>query len=894
MTKSKTARTSRKAAAGKSRDEPMRSAKTPVRAVAKKSTKTAAKKLAPKALAAATTTRSKTAPGKTGRAAPRATTGGASRSPTRSPARSSTRSVASHATTKAPSKTAKKAVAPTSLSEHISGAIDRFTSFVSGKPSAHSGLRRRKLDPFLAREAERYDDPLPSREFILQVLAEEGLPLEEQMLARLVGIKKHEIDSFARRLGAMERDGQLLRNRKGALLVAEKLDLVAGHIEGHPDGYGFLVPDSPGGEKARARRGEDFYVNAKEMRKVMHGDRVMGRPGGVDRRGRREAEIVEVLERANPTLVGRLMSEHGVFTVKPSERKIGQNILIPSAAVGKASAGEVVIVEITDPPSSHSQPMGRVIEVLGRSTDPGMEIEIALRKHKLPFAFSAEVERQAARIPDQPSSADYAGRTDLRQMPLVTIDGETARDFDDAVYCEAQDQGFRLLVAIADVSHYVQPGTPLDKEAIERGTSVYFPRRVIPMLPEKLSNGLCSINPDVDRLCMVCDMSINAAGEVRRYRFYEAVMRSQARLTYNQVWDALSDPRGEEARRIATARPLVMRNLLSLHQVFKALLQARGRRGAIDFETSETRFLFDHEGKIDRIVPTERNDAHRLIEECMLAANVSAAEFLQQSGQGALYRVHEGPTAEKLAALREFFKGFGLHLQGGDKPSAKDYAALLKQIKPRPDMELLQTVMLRSLQQAQYSPENVGHFGLSYEGYTHFTSPIRRYPDLLVHRAIRAVLRKQRYQPAGMSWAALGEHCSMTERRADEASREVEQWLKCWYMRDRVGEEFDGRINSVTAFGIFVGLDELHVEGLVHVSELGTDYFRFEAAKHEMVGERTGRRFRLADQVRVRIARVDLETSRIEFMLAGEKQGRVSPLHTARAVPVPRGPRRKR
>ena len=893
MPKSKTVRAPRKTAAGKSRDASTAVAKAPRRAVvvrkpvapaplahksaAKKSTRSAAKKVVVKAPTAATPSRRKTAAAKTARTEPR--------------------------------KASEKQKPTTSFSEHISGAIDRFTSFVSGKPSAQSGLRRRKLDPFLAREAERYEDPLPSREFLLQVLAEEGLPLEEQALARLVGIKKHELDSFARRLGAMERDGQLLRNRKGALLVAEKLDLVAGHIEGHPDGYGFLVPDSASGEKVRARRGEDFYVNAKEMRKVMHGDRVMGRPGGVDRRGRREAEIVEVLERANPTLVGRLMSEHGVFTVKPSERKIGQNILIPSAAVGKASAGEVVIVEITDPPGSHSQPMGRVIEVLGRSTDPGMEIEIALRKHKLPFAFSADVERQAARIPDQPSSADYAGRSDLRQMPLVTIDGETARDFDDAVYCEAQDRGFRLVVAIADVSHYVQPGTPLDKEAIERGTSVYFPRRVIPMLPEKLSNGLCSINPDVDRLCMVCDMSINAAGEVGRYRFYEAVMRSQARLTYNQVWDALSDPRGEEARRIATARPLVMRNLLSLHQVFQVLLQARGRRGAIDFETSETRFLFDHEGKIDRIVPTERNDAHRLIEECMLAANVSAADFLQQSGQGALYRVHEGPTAEKLATLREFFKGFGLHLQGGEKPSAKDYAALLKQIKPRPDMELLQTVMLRSLQQAQYSPENVGHFGLSYEGYTHFTSPIRRYPDLLVHRAIRAVLRKQRYQPAGMSWAALGEHCSMTERRADEASREVEQWLKCWYMRDRVGEEFDGRINSVTAFGIFVGLDELHVEGLVHVSELGTDYFRFEAAKHEMVGERTGRRFRLADRVRVRIARVDLETSRIEFMLAGEKQGRLSPLHVPKSVPGtkldrapkgkignrgPRGPRRKR
>ncbi len=450
----------------------------------------------------------------------------------------------------------------------------------------------------------------------------------------------------------------------------------------------------------------------------------------------------------------------------------------------------------------------------------------------------------------------------MRQLPLVTIDGETARDFDDAVYCEPHGTGYRLVVAIADVSHYVQPGDALDKEALNRGNSVYFPRRVIPMLPEELSNGLCSINPHVERLCMVCDMQISGTGDIEKYRFYPSVMLSHARLTYNQVADMLANPQGENAQKFAAVLP----HINHLYTLFKTLLQARERRGAIDFETIETQMVFDDQGKIERIVPVVRNDAHRLIEECMLAANVCTASFLAERQHPVLYRVHEGPTPEKLEAVREFFKEFGLQLGGGDEPQAGDYAKLLKQIKGRPDMALLQTVMLRSLRQARYCPENAGHFGLGYEAYTHFTSPIRRYPDLLVHRAIKAVLNNKQYKPHE-KWESLGIHCSQTERRADDATRDVEAWLKCFYMRDHLGSVFDGTVSSVTGFGLFVALDDLYIEGLVHVSELGTDYFHFDPTKHQMLGERTGKRYRLGDRVRVKVVRVDMESTKIDFVL---------------------------
>jgi len=715
-----------------------------------------------------------------------------------------------------------------------------------------SPLRRRSRDPHHEREAGRYARPIASREFILDTLKTRGVPVEEDELARLLDLSPQDREAFAHRIGAMQRDGEIIRNRRNAICVVEKLDLVRGRVQGHPDGFGFLVPDAGG---------QDLFLGPKEMREVMHGDRVVARISGTDRRGRPEGAIVEVLERGQQRLVGRLHGEHGILHVTAEDKRVNHEILVAPDAVNGAKPGQVVMVEILAQPSKHAQPVARVVEVLGNYADAGMEIEIALRKHALPHVFSPAVEQLCATISDTVTTADQKGRADLTRLPLVTIDGETAKDFDDAVYCEPVGSGYRLIVAIADVSHYVKPGDALDREAASRGNSVYFPRRVIPMLPEKLSNGLCSLNPKVPRLAMVCDMRVAADGEVETYKFYAAVFRSHARLTYTEVAAMLEDEKADAARRHHALLPHVR----NLHRLYRQLAKSRARRGAIDFETIETEMIFDEHGKIARIVPVKRNDAHRVIEECMLAANVCTSDFLRSHDHPMLYRVHEGPTPEKLAALREFLKGFGLSLGGGDKPRAGDYAKLLERAKDRPDAQLLQTVMLRSLKQAVYSPDNAGHFGLAYESYTHFTSPIRRYPDLLVHRAIKAVLKKQRYEPG--NWHELGAHCSMTERRADDATRDVSAWLKCYYMKDRVGDTFNGSISGVTAFGAFVALDEVYVEGLLHVSDLGRDYFHFDGPKHQLMGERTRKRYRLGDRLRVKVVRVDLDTSRIDFAL---------------------------
>ena len=725
---------------------------------------------------------------------------------------------------------------------------------------------RRSRDPHVERERTRYEEPLPSREYILDILHEQGVPVDEQTLVQLLEVKRDERNAFQRRLAAMERDGEIMRNRREAICVVAKLDLIRGVVQGHADGFGFLI---------REEDGPDLFLGFGEMQKVLHGDRVMARITGVDRRGRPEGKIVEVLERAQRRVVGRLRNEHGVLFVAPEDKRINRDFLIPPDASAGAQAGHVVSIEIVVQPSKHVQPVGRVVEVLGKYADPGMEIEIALRKHDLPHVFSREVERLCELFPASVTEADREDRIDIRDLPLVTIDGETAKDFDDAVYCEPLEgtrgkakSGYRLLVAIADVSHYVTHDDVLDREARARGNSVYFPRRVIPMLPERLSNDLCSLNPHVERLCMVCDMEIAADGEIAKFKFYPAVMLSHARLTYTVVAQIIDDPKGEAAQRHANLVP----QLQNLYRLFKVLVKARTERGAIDFETIETQIIFDDQGKIDRIVPVTRNDAHRVIEECMLAANVCASDILRKRKQPMLYRIHEGPTAEKLAGLREFLKGFGLGLSGGDTPHAKDYAKLLARVKDRPDAQLLQTVMLRSLQQAVYSPDNVGHFGLAYESYTHFTSPIRRYPDLLVHRAIKAVLKRSRYNPG--DWHVLGAHCSRTERRADEATRDVVNWLKCYYMRDKVGETFTGSVSGVTAFGAFVALDHLYVEGLLHISELGKDYYHFDPIKHELMGERTKQRYRLGDRLRVKVARVDLDTTKIDFVLAEKSEGR--------------------
>ncbi len=714
---------------------------------------------------------------------------------------------------------------------------------------------QRQNDPHAGREAGQYEAPLPSRELILQVLSDQGVPLSVEQVYGLLDIGVDERDNFNKRLNAMEREGQIMRNRKGALCLTEKIHAISGTVQGHPDGFGFLVPDD------KIKHPDDLFLGPREMAQVMHGDRAMVRMSGLDRKGRPEGKIVEVLERSTQSLVGRVIQGQGVTIVAAEDKRINQDILIPYHLDMGAKPGQVVMVELTAQPSSGAHPMGKVVQILGNYADSGMEIEIALRKHKLPHEFTSAAIRQAEGIPKLVQAADYKSRIDLRELPLITIDGETARDFDDAVYAEKQGTGWRLVVAIADVSFYVKPDDTLDKEAFERGNSVYFPRRVIPMLPEALSNGLCSLNPDVERLCMICDMQLDAAGIVQKYKFYPSVMRSKARMTYTKVAEMLENPQGETAREYAHIMPHVQ----SLYALFKLMLNQREKRGAIEFESTETMMMFDDNGKIDKIVPVQRNEAHKLIEECMLAANVCAADFLHKNEHAALYRIHEGPTPEKLEALRTFMGEVGFSVGGGEKPHAKDYGKLMKQIKDRPDAQLLQTVLLRSMQQAVYSPDNVGHFGLAYEAYAHFTSPIRRYPDLLIHRAIKAVVNGEKYK--AKDWNNLGVHCSMTERRADEATRDVNNWLKCYYMQDKIGEVYEGTVAGVTSFGVFVALDGVYVEGLLHVTELGNDYFNYDKARHEMVGERTNVRFRLGDRLTVKVARVDLETSKIDFSL---------------------------
>ena len=701
-----------------------------------------------------------------------------------------------------------------------------------------TALRRRS-------RAERHQPSADDhRREILRELERAGAPLQPRELADRLQIRSRERRSFDAGLGVLERAGEIVRNRAGALLVARRIKVVAGRVEGHPDGHGFLVPDEGGAS---------IFLPPHEMRSLMHGDRASVRVSGTDQRGRPLGALVEVLERAKRRIVGRLQDERGVLVLVPEDRRIAHDILVPPAEGRKAKPGEVVTVDLIAPPAPHAQPIGRVAEVLGHYADPGMEIEIALRKFDLPHEFSKGALGLARSIPDEVREGDTRGRRDLRSLEFVTIDGETAKDFDDAVFCRRDGKDFRLWVAIADVSHYVRHGDALDLDARSRGTSVYFPRRVIPMLPEKLSNGICSLNPKVDRLAMVCEVAISAQGELGDYQFYPAVFRSHARLTYTKVWADIESGRPPE-------------NIARLYQLFKVLYASREKRGAIDFETVETRMLFDPRGKIEKIVAEGRNDAHRVIEECMLAANVCAGDFVAKRGQPVLYRVHDVPSEEKVAALRAFLGELGLRLPGGDIPQPRDYAALLERIKGRPDFSLLQTVLLRSLKQAKYTPENVGHFGLAFDAYVHFTSPIRRYPDLLVHRAIKAVLNSKKYD--GLDWEELGRHCSETERRADDASRDVEAWLKCYYMKARVGETFSGTITGVVPFGLFVTLDEYFVDGLVHISELGRDYFEYDGTRHLLFGSRTKKRFRLTDRMRVKLVRVEVDQRKIDLVPA--------------------------
>lgn len=716
----------------------------------------------------------------------------------------------------------------------------------------------RKYDPHFTRESEKYPNPIPSREFIMQCLDKLGEPTHGEKFLEMFALQDTDaVEALRRRLIAMERDGQLIRNRRGKYALVDQLDLIRGRVIGHKDGFGFLIPDD---------HSDDLFLSPYQMRSLFPGDKVLAR-AATGARGKREGIVVEILERRTQPIVGRYFEEKHVAFVQPDHKDIVQDILIPPGEQGEAKHGQFVSVEIINYPTARRQATARVIEIIGNHLSPGMEIEVAIRAHQLPNDWPIEVTREIANFTPNVSEADKQDRTDIRDLALVTIDGEDAKDFDDAVYCEEKPKGgFRLVVAIADVSHYVLPGTALDKEAYNRGNSVYFPGRVIPMLPEILSNELCSLKPQVDRLCMVCDMEINANGELLRAKLYDAVMRSRARLTYTEVAAMLA---GEKKTQMG-----LLPHLQTLHKVYKKMLAQRQKRGALDFDTVETRIIFGKDRKIKAIVPVQRNDAHRLIEECMLMANVATAQFLTNHRIPCLYRVHEGPNPEKMERLQDFLKSLGLRLSGGAKPSPRDFQKLLARVEKRPDAHLIQTVLLRSLMQAVYSPQLGGHFGLAYETYTHFTSPIRRYPDLLVHRAIRHQLkrgkkRKFHYDPPTM--VQFGEHCSLTERRADEATRDAVNWLKCYYMRDKLGQEYDGIITGVTGFGVFVELNGIYVEGLLHITALRDDYYHFEPVKHLLRGKRSGTTYRLGDPIRIVVARVNPDERELDFELADKK-----------------------
>ena len=736
-------------------------------------------------------------------------------------------------------------------------------------------------DPHAAREAERYANPIASREAILATLDEADGPQTAAELAQLLGLAEPDrFDALGKRLGAMVRDGQLVQNRRGGFAPVEQTNLIAGVVIANPEGFGFLRPDSGGGD--------DLFLPPYEMRKVMHGDRALANVTGIDRRGRREGSIARVLERGVQRLIGRFGTEAGISFVVPDDRRMQRNLQIPPDATAGAREGQLVVCELVQPPDTRRPPIGKVVAVLGDSLTPSLVVETAIHGHNLPHEFPPEVLDEATAIPLEVEESMVGGRVDLRAMPLVTIDGEDAKDFDDAVYCEPNRQGFRLVVAIADVSHYVRPGSPLDDEAQKRATSVYFPGFVVPMLPETLSNGICSLNPRVDRMCFVCDMQVDHEGEVTRSKFYEAVMNSHARLTYTQVWNAVGEDDADAQAQIGALLPQVQR----LHQLYQVLAAARARRGAIEFESSEVRFVLDNRGEVTQAGMILRNDAHKLIEECMIAANVEAARYLIRTHVPAPFRIHEKPPEAKYADLLEFLKEFKLSLPAWNKVVPGDFTRLLKRVRDRADATLLESVLLRSQSLAVYSPDNAGHFGLALEAYAHFTSPIRRYPDLLVHRAIKHALAKGKpdsYRYSARDMAALALQCSERERRADEAEREVDERYRAAWMEKHVGGQFDGVISGVTSFGLFVELDQSKVNGLVHVTQLPHDYYHFDPVRKTLSGERRGLEFRLGDRVRIVVLKASMEDRKIDFRLVED------PAHdTGLPPPPPRGQPAKR
>ncbi|PHM23878.1 ribonuclease R [Xenorhabdus ehlersii] len=724
-------------------------------------------------------------------------------------------------------------------------------------------------DPFQEREAAKYESPIPSREYILDIISKHATPVSRQELAQELQLTTPEaLEALRRRLRAMERDGQLVFTRRQCYALPERLDLLKGTVIGHRDGYGFLRVE---GHK------EDYFLPADQMKMAIHGDVVLAQPLRPDRRGRIEVRIVRVLEPKSSQIVGRYFMDAGMGFVVPDDSRLCFDILIPKEATCGARMGNVVVVELTNRPTRRTKAIGKIVEVLGETMGTNMAVEMALRTHEIPHSWPPMVEKQIAGLDEHVPESATQDRVDLRALPLVTIDGEDARDFDDAVYCERKrGGGWRLWVAIADVSYYVRPQTALDIEARSRGNSVYFPSQVVPMLPEVLSNGLCSLNPEVDRLCMVCEMTVSAQGKLSSYKFYEAVMNSHARLTYTKVWKILQ---GDQELR-EHYKPLVQ-HIEHLHELYQALEHAREQRGAISFESEEAKFIFNAERRIERIEPVVRNDAHKLIEECMILANIAAARFVEKHHEPALYRIHDRPKEESILNLRSVFNELGLSLLGGLTPEPKDYAQLMKQVADRPDRELLQTMLLRSMKQAIYEPENRGHFGLALRSYSHFTSPIRRYPDLALHRAIKYLLAQEqekgavehRGTPTG-GWhndmeqmLQLGDHCSMSERRADEATRDVADWLKCDFMQDQVGNVFTGLITSVTGFGFFVRLNDLFIDGLVHVSTLDNDYYQYDNVGQRLIGESSGTTYRLGDEVEIRVEAVHMDERNIDFTL---------------------------
>ena len=736
------------------------------------------------------------------------------------------------------------------------------------RPANGKGTRRGKArasqsnsaprDPQAAREAARYERPIPSREAILLLLDGHAAPMTEEAIAAALQLDDAVRQAaLAKRLAAMLRDGQLLLNRRGGYAPARKLDLIAGQIIANAEGFGFLRADSGG---------DDLYLAPLEMRKVLHGDRVLASVVGVDRRGRRQGAIVEILQRRNPRLVGRVARARGIVTVLPDDKRLHQPVLIPAGQDLAARDGQILIAEITDAPDGVRGPIGRVVESLGEKLTPSLIVRMAIAAHDLPQHWSDAVRAETAATPLQVDAGLHADREDLRALPLVTIDGEDARDFDDAVHVRPLgDGGFRLWVAIADVAYYVPVGSALDGEAEARGTSVYFPGFVVPMLPEVLSNGICSLKPEVDRLALVCEMRIDARGQVMRARFAHAVIRSHARLTYTQVWQALS---GEPAARKALGA--LWPAIADLHALYRVLAAARAARGAIEFDSPEMHFRLDAAGEVQALGAYERNDAHRLIEECMIAANVQAARYLARRRLPVLYRVHEKPPQEKYADLLEFLREFKLRLPVWDAVTPQDFRQLLARVGERPEALLLQSVLLRAQSLAVYQAQNGGHFGLALDAYTHFTSPIRRYPDLLVHRAIGHALAGG--TPAGYAYTpeamtALAQHCSRRERVADEAEREVDERYQCAFMERHVGARYAGVVTGVTSFGLFVQMIETRISGLVHVTQLPADYYHFDAQRRLLQGERTRRAYRLGDPVQVQVLRASLEDRKIDLRL---------------------------